>query len=121
MTGPTPVVLIHGATSCARAWDPLLAMLSPKCRIFVPTLAGHRGGPPLVTGPVGVVDRIVDDMCRQLDDAAIDTAHIVGNSLAGEVRKYCRHAWGRVRLGSRHVALESIAHKRAGLMSGEPM
>jgi len=105
VTGPTPVVLIHGATSSARAWDPLLPMLSPKCRIFVPTLAGHRGGPPLVTGPVGVVDTIVDDMCRQLDEAAIDTAHMVGNSLGG---------WVALELARRGRAQSVLALSPAG-------
>src|ERR1700758_2400502 len=72
----TPIVLLHGATSSARTWDPLLPMLSPKYHVFVPGLAGHRGGPPLPAEPAAVVDRVVNAMCRQLDEAAIDTAHI---------------------------------------------
>jgi pimeloyl-ACP methyl ester carboxylesterase len=81
----TPIVLLHGVTSSARTWDPLLPILSPRYPVFVPSLAGHRGGPPLPSGPTGVVDRIADAMCRQLDEEAIDTAHIVGNSLGGWV------------------------------------
>ena len=40
-----PIVLLHGATSSARAWDTLLPRLSQTHRVFVPTLAGHCGGP----------------------------------------------------------------------------
>jgi pimeloyl-ACP methyl ester carboxylesterase len=81
----SPIVLLHGATSSARVWDPLLPRLNLKHRVFAPTLAGHRGGPPLPEGPTGVVERIVDAACQQLDDAAIETPHVVGNSLGGWV------------------------------------
>jgi pimeloyl-ACP methyl ester carboxylesterase len=101
----TPIVLLHGATSSARTWDPLLPMLSPKYRVFVPSLAGHRGGPTLPAGPTAVVDRIVDAMCRQLDEAAIDTAHIVGNSLGG---------WVALELARRGRAQSVLALSPAG-------
>src|ERR1700757_3679942 len=101
----TPIVLLHGVTSSARTWDPLLPMLSPRYRVFVPSLAGHRGGPPLPAGPTAVVDRIVDAMCRQLDEAAIDTAHIVGNSLGG---------WVALELARRGRAQSVLALSPAG-------
>src|ERR1700752_5135998 len=78
-----PIVLLHGATSSARTWDPLLPALGTKYRVLAPSLAGHCGGPPLPAGCAPVVDRIVDVACRQLDEAAIGTAHIVGNSVGG--------------------------------------
>src|ERR1700758_827759 len=81
----SPVVLLHGATSSGRVWEPVLPELSAKHPVFTPPLAGHRGGPPLPAAPTRVVDRIVDAMCAQLDEAAIDTAHLVGNSLGGWV------------------------------------
>jgi pimeloyl-ACP methyl ester carboxylesterase len=80
-------------------------MLSPKYRVFAPSLAGHRGGPPLPVGPAGVVDRIVDAMCRQLDEAAIDTAHMVGNSLGG---------WVALELARRGRAQSVLALSPAG-------
>ena len=101
----TPIVLLHGATSSARAWDPLLPTLSPKYRVFAPSLAGHRGGPPLPAGPAAVVDRIVNAVCRQLDEAAIDTAHLVGNSLGG---------WVALELARRGRALSVLALSPAG-------
>jgi pimeloyl-ACP methyl ester carboxylesterase len=100
-----PIVLLHGATSSARTWDPLLPMLSPNYRVFAPNLAGHRGGPPLPAGPAAVVDRIVDATCRQLDEAAIDTAHLVGNSLGG---------WVALELARRGRALSVLALSPAG-------
>jgi pimeloyl-ACP methyl ester carboxylesterase len=100
-----PIVLLHGATSSARAWDPVLPTLSPKYRVCVPNLAGHRGGPPLPAEPAAVVDRIVNAMCRQLDEAAIDTAHIVGNSLGG---------WVALELARRGRAQSVLALSPAG-------
>jgi pimeloyl-ACP methyl ester carboxylesterase len=105
MTAASPIVLLHGATSSARVWDPLLPTLIPKYRVFAPTLAGHHGGPRLTADPASVVDRIVDDMCRQLDEGAIDTAHIVGNSLGG---------WVALELARRGRALSVLALSPAG-------
>ncbi|PJE16028.1 alpha/beta fold hydrolase [Mycobacterium sp.] len=100
-----PVVLIHGATASARVWDPVLPMLSAKHRVFVPTLAGHHGGPAVPTGPAKIVDKIVDATCRQLDEAAIDTAHFVGNSLGG---------WVALELARRGRAQSVLALSPAG-------
>lgn len=78
-----PIVLLHGATSSARIWQPLLPSLTSRHEVVVPTLAGHLSGPPVPTGVGSTVERIVDDMCRQLDEADIPSAHMVGNSLGG--------------------------------------
>jgi pimeloyl-ACP methyl ester carboxylesterase len=101
----SPIVLLHGATSSARAWESVLPMLCAKYRVFAPSLAGHRGGPPLPAGPAGVVDRIVDALCRQLDEATIDTAHLVGNSLGG---------WVALELARRGRARSVLALSPAG-------
>ena len=58
-----PIVLLHGATSSAKAWDALMPPLGEKYRVFAPTLAGHCDGPPLPAGDAGVVHRIVDSTC----------------------------------------------------------
>jgi pimeloyl-ACP methyl ester carboxylesterase len=100
-----PIVLLHGATSSAKAWDALLPGLSAKHQVFAPTLAGHLGGPPLPAGSGGVVSRIVDATCRQLDEAAIDTAHVVGNSLGG---------WVALELARRGRARSVLALSPAG-------
>ena len=100
-----PILLLHGATSSAKAWDALLPALSAKHRVFAPTLAGHLGGPPLPAGFGGVVSRIVDATCRQLDEAAVDTAHVVGNSLGG---------WVALELARRGRARSVLALSPAG-------
>jgi pimeloyl-ACP methyl ester carboxylesterase len=103
--GRAAIVLLHGATSSARVWDSLLPTLGPRYRVVALSLAGHRGGPPLPAGPAAVVDRIVDAMCRQLDEAAIDTGHIVGNSLGG---------WVALELARRGRAQSVLALSPAG-------
>jgi pimeloyl-ACP methyl ester carboxylesterase len=111
MTAPAPnpprapIVLLHGATSSARAWDSVLPALSPKFRVFAPSLAGHRDGPQLPNGSGAVVDRIVDAACHQLDEAGIDTAHMVGNSLGG---------WVALELARRGRAQSVLALSPAG-------
>ena len=52
-----------------------------------------------------MVDTIVNDMCRQLDEAAIDTAHMVGNSLGG---------WVALELARRGRAQSVLALSPAG-------
>jgi pimeloyl-ACP methyl ester carboxylesterase len=52
-----------------------------------------------------VVSRIVDATCQQLDEAAIDTAHLVGNSLGG---------WVALELARRGRARSVLALSPAG-------
>ncbi|WP_064745414.1 alpha/beta fold hydrolase [Pseudonocardia acaciae] len=79
----SPLVLLHGATMSWRAWEPVLPFLVRRHDVFAPTLAGHRGGPPLRDGAPAGLDSVVDVLCDQLDEAGIETAHLVGNSLGG--------------------------------------
>lgn len=101
----TPVVLLHGATSSARIWDDVVSALHGAHRILVPTLAGHLGGPSLSVPPRAVVDGIVEAMCCYLDDAGIETAHLVGNSLGG---------WVALELARRGRAASVLALSPAG-------
>jgi pimeloyl-ACP methyl ester carboxylesterase len=41
------------------------------------------GGTPLSVAPVDLVESIVDDVSRRLDEAGIESAHLVSNSLGG--------------------------------------
>jgi len=99
------IVLLHGAMASPRIWQPLLPSLTPDHRVLVPTLAGHLGGAPMPTGPGNVMDRIVDDMCRQLDELDIESAHLVGNSLGG---------WIALELARRGRARSVLALSPAG-------
>jgi pimeloyl-ACP methyl ester carboxylesterase len=79
-SGP-PLVCLHGFTDTWRTWELVLPALEARHDVFAPTLIGHAGGPPL-DGPVDD-DTIVDALERALDDAGIETAQVVGNSLGG--------------------------------------
>lgn len=81
----SPLVLLHGATMSWRAWNPVLPFLVGRHDVFAPTMAGHRGGPGLRDGATPGITAIVDVLCDQLDEAGIETAHLVGNSLGGWV------------------------------------
>jgi pimeloyl-ACP methyl ester carboxylesterase len=99
------IVLLHGAMASPRIWLPLLPSSTPGHRVLAPTVAGHLGGPPMPTGPANVMERIVDDMCRQLDEADIGSAHLVGNSLGG---------WIALELARRGRAQSVLALSPAG-------
>ncbi|MHB1570758.1 MAG: alpha/beta fold hydrolase, partial [Solirubrobacteraceae bacterium] len=43
----SPMVCLHGFTDTWRTWELVLRALEPRHEVFAPTLAGHRGGPPL--------------------------------------------------------------------------
>jgi pimeloyl-ACP methyl ester carboxylesterase len=81
--GP-PLVLLHGLTVSWRVWTPVLPALERHHEVLAPTLAGHRGGPPL-PDPQRGVPALADALERTLDDAGIGTAHLAGNSLGGWV------------------------------------
>ena len=81
----TPVVLLHGITMSWRAWKPVLPFLIGRHDVFAPTMAGHRGGPAPRDGASMGVTALVDVLCDQLDEAGIESAHLVGNSLGGWV------------------------------------
>jgi pimeloyl-ACP methyl ester carboxylesterase len=77
----TPLVLLHGLTGSWRIWRPVIPLLRDHHDVFVPSLAGHRGGPVLETG--ASIGSLTDALERTLDEAGIDTAHVAGNSLGG--------------------------------------
>lgn len=78
----SPVVLLHGILCSWRVWSPVLPALEERHEVFAPTIAGHRGGPPIPAGPAGT-GPLADEMEARLDAAGIKRAHLVGNSLGG--------------------------------------
>jgi pimeloyl-ACP methyl ester carboxylesterase len=77
-----PLVLIHGFTGGPRWWDPVVPLLASQHEVHAVTLIGHCGG--VLESPKALtVDAYADALERGLDDAGIETAHIVGNSLGG--------------------------------------
>jgi pimeloyl-ACP methyl ester carboxylesterase len=79
----SPLVCLHGFTESWRTWELVLPALERHHDVLAPTLAGHADG-PTITGAIGT-HALVDAAERAMDEAAFDTAHIVGNSLGGFV------------------------------------
>jgi pimeloyl-ACP methyl ester carboxylesterase len=70
------IVLLHGFADSPRTWDLIRPHLGDD--VLAPALPGHLGGPPL-NGDLdlaGYVERV-------LDEAGLEQAHLVGNSLGG--------------------------------------
>lgn len=79
----SPLVLLHGFTMSWRVWLPVLPYLSAHHQVFATTMAGHRGGPKLLADGQPGAAALADAVCRQLDEAGLDTVHVAGNSLGG--------------------------------------
>ena len=75
------MVCLHGFVDTWRTWELVLPALERRHDVYAPTLAGHAGGPSLE----GEVDdsALVDAIERGMDEAGIETAHLVGCSLGG--------------------------------------
>jgi pimeloyl-ACP methyl ester carboxylesterase len=79
----SPMVCLHGFTDTWRTWELVLPALEGEHDVLAPTLAGHAGGPP-IEGEVSDAT-LADAVERAMDEAGLETAHIVGNSLGGFV------------------------------------
>jgi pimeloyl-ACP methyl ester carboxylesterase len=78
-----PLVCLHGFMDTARTWDLVLPALERQHEVLALTLPGHNGGPAL---PDELGEAVMADAVEQaLDDAGIDDAILVGNSLGGFV------------------------------------
>ena len=77
----SPMVCLHGFTDSWRTWELVLPALERRHDVFAPALAGHAGGPPL-DGDVSDA-KLVEELERAMDEAGLETADIVGNSLGG--------------------------------------
>ncbi len=79
----SPLVLLHGFADTWRVWELVLPALERRHAVLAPTLPGHAGGPPLPAELTG--DTLADAVAQAMDDAGLQTAHLVGNSLGGYV------------------------------------
>jgi pimeloyl-ACP methyl ester carboxylesterase len=77
------ILLIHGFTDTAATWAPLRPHLASEFQLVVPTLTGHRGGPPIPPGMTDPLAAMADGLERSLDAAGVERAVVVGNSLGG--------------------------------------
>jgi pimeloyl-ACP methyl ester carboxylesterase len=80
-----PLVLVHGFSCSPRVWHPVVGDLQQRFDVLGVTLAGHAGGVPLSLGTGTAADALADQVERDMDEAGLDTAHLVGNSLGGWV------------------------------------
>ncbi|MFI7000111.1 alpha/beta fold hydrolase [Nocardia sp. NPDC050175] len=77
-----PLVLLHGITMSAKAWQDVTPLLEPHRAVVALTALGHRGGAPVARRPARISD-LVDDAERALDALGLERAHLAGNSLGG--------------------------------------
>jgi pimeloyl-ACP methyl ester carboxylesterase len=77
-----PLVCIHGFVDTPRTWELVLPRLEQHHDVLAVTLAGHAGGPPL-DDPTG--ETLADGVEQAMDDAGLERAHLVGNSLGGHI------------------------------------
>lgn len=106
-----PLVLIHGFTGTWEMWEPIIAPLEEKYDVFIPTLPLHAGG-PVIDGEA-TVDLMLEQAEVLLDQAGIETAHIVGNSLGGYVAL-------RLAANGRARTVNALA-PAGGWASGDPL
>ncbi|MCA2244793.1 alpha/beta hydrolase [Mycobacterium sp. WUMAC-067] len=104
MIGKPPLLLLHGVTMSAAAWDNVTPLLADRFELIVPTAAGHRGGPK-ISGPA-TIRALTDVTERLLDDRKLATVHIAGNSMGG---------WMAIELARRGRAGAVCAISPAGL------
>ncbi|WP_084514787.1 alpha/beta fold hydrolase [Nocardia acidivorans] len=99
-----PLVLLHGITMSARAWQDVIPLLEPHHEVVALTALGHHGGPSPARRPARVAD-LVDAAERALDGLGLERVHLAGNSLGG---------WMAIELARRGRALTVCALSPAG-------
>jgi pimeloyl-ACP methyl ester carboxylesterase len=72
------IVLLHGFMDTPHTWDLVRPLLEREHEVLAPALPGHLGGRPLKGDfdLAGAVEAV-------MDEAGVETAHLVGNSLGG--------------------------------------
>lgn len=98
------LLLLHGVTMSAAAWDDVVPYLASRFDVVAPTLMGHRGGAKPGDGGVTLA-ALADDIERVLNAKELDTVHIAGNSLGG---------WIAIELARRGRARSVCAFSPAG-------
>ena len=100
-----PLVLLHGVMGSERMWQDVARLLAADHDVVALTALGHAGGPTPALRPARYSD-VLDGAERQLDELALDRAHLAGNSLGG---------WMALDLARRGRALSVCALSPAGM------
>jgi pimeloyl-ACP methyl ester carboxylesterase len=96
-------VCLHGFIDTWRTWELVLPALERAHDVLALTMPGHAGG-PRIDGEVS--EAILPDAVEQaMDEAGLETAHLVGNSLGG---------WVALQLAARGRARSVVAFAPAG-------
>lgn len=77
------VLLLHGMGSSGGDWLLQLPALTPRYRVLTPDARGH-GGSPKPRGPYRIED-MTEDVIELMDGLEIESAHVVGLSMGGEM------------------------------------
>jgi pimeloyl-ACP methyl ester carboxylesterase len=104
MSTRPPLLLLHGVTMSAAAWDTVAPLLDDRFDLIVPTALGHRGGPP-VQGRASI-GALTDAIESLLDELGLTKVHIAGNSMGG---------WMAIELARRGRASSVCALSPAGI------
>jgi pimeloyl-ACP methyl ester carboxylesterase len=100
-----PVVLIHGLGSHAAVWRSVLPLLEQRREVITLDMPGFGAAPPGETTVPGLADAVERDML----EAGLERAHLVGNSLGG---------WVALELAKRGRAVTVVALSPAGKWTG---
>lgn len=80
------VVLLHGFPQSPAAWDSVALMLhAAGIRTLAPSLRGYTGTARPTGRRAYRIERLVGDMFALLDQAGLDSAHVVGHDWGGGV------------------------------------
>ncbi|WP_072801575.1 alpha/beta fold hydrolase [Rhodococcoides yunnanense] len=104
MSTQPPLLLLHGVTMSAAAWDTVVPLLDGRFDLIVPTALGHRGARR--TEGRATIEALTDATESLLDERGLTTVHIAGNSLGG---------WMAIELARRGRATTVCALSPAGL------
>ena len=113
----TPVLLIHGFPDSARLWrNQVLPLVESGCRVLTPDLRGYGKSDKPDDAASYKVRILAADMIAVLDDAGIDTAHVVGHDWGAGVAWYLALAHAaRVRSLTALSVGHPAAFRRAGI------
>jgi len=79
----SPVVLIPGLSTPREVWDQVAADLADSHRLVLVQVNGFGGDDPGANLEPGILDGIVDDLARHLEDANHERVAVVGHSMGG--------------------------------------
>jgi 2-succinyl-6-hydroxy-2,4-cyclohexadiene-1-carboxylate synthase len=110
-----PLLLLHGFTTGARAWDDQASALARRFTVITPDLVGH-GRSPLPDDPSYDMSHCIADIVSVLDRLEVERTHCLGYSMGGRIALALALAHpGRIRsliLESASPGIADLAERR---------